>query len=59
MKKLTRLNFVKENSEYINHVFKAVMEFIESSNEIIIRSDEESFRIDLINYLYNIYLNGQ
>ncbi len=58
MKKLTRLNFVKENSEYINHVFKEVMEFIESSNEIIIRSDEESFRIDLINYLYNIYLNG-
>ena len=59
MKKLTRLNFVKENSEFINQVFKEVMEFIESSNEIIIRSDEESFRIDLINYLYNIYLNGQ
>ena len=59
MKKLTRLNFVKENSEFINQVFKEVMEFIESSNEIIIRSDEESFRIDLINYLYNIYLNGE
>ena len=59
MKKLTRLNFVKENSEFINQVFKEVMEFIESSNEIIIRSDEESFRIDLINYLYDIYINGQ
>ena len=24
-----------------------------------LRTDEESFRIDIINYLYNINLNGQ
>ena len=59
MKKLSRVNFVKENTEYINHVFKVIMEFIDSNEEIIIRTDEESFRIDIINYLYNIYLNGQ
>lgn len=59
MKKLSRVNFVKENTQYINHVFKVIMEFIDSNEEIIIRTDEESFRIDIINYLYNIYLNGQ
>ena len=59
MKKLSRINFVKENTEFINHVFKEIMNFIDSSDEIVIRSDEESFRIDLINYLYDIYLNGK
>ena len=57
MKKLSRINFVKENTEFINHVFKEIMNFIDSSDEIVIRPDEESFRIDLINYLYDIYLN--
>tara|TARA_Y100000389_G_C17422572_1_gene497599 strand:+ start:235 stop:411 length:177 start_codon:yes stop_codon:yes gene_type:complete len=57
MKKLSRINFVKENTGFINHVFKEIMNFIDSSDEIVIRSDEESFRIDLINYLYDIYLN--
>ena len=57
MKKLSRINFVKENTEFINHVFKEIMNFIDSSDEIVIRSDEESFRIDFINYLYDIYLN--
>jgi len=53
------LDFVKENTQYINHIFKEIMEFIDSNEEIIIRTDEESFRIDIINFLYNIYLNGQ
>ena len=59
MTKLSRVNFVKENTQYINHIFKEIMEFINSNEEIIIRTDEESFRIDIINFLYNIYLNGQ
>ena len=59
MKKITKVVFVKENKEYINKVFNEIMVFIENSEDIILRSDEESFRLDIINYLYNIYLNGK
>ena len=59
MEKITKVEFVKENKEYINRVFKEIMIFIENSEDIILRSDEESFRLDIINYLYNIYLNGK
>lgn len=59
MKKITKVEFVKENKEYINKVFNEIMVFIENSEDIILRSDEESFRLDIINYLYNIYLNGK
>jgi len=59
MKKITKVEFVKENREYINKVFNEIMVFIENSEDIILRSDEESFRLDIINYLYNIYLNGK
>ena len=60
MTKLSRVDFVKnKNTQYINHIFKEILEFIDSNEEIIIRTDEESFRIDIINFLYNIYLNGQ
>jgi len=59
MKKITKVEYVKENKEYINQVFNEIMNFIENSEEIILRSDEESFRLDIINYLYNIYLDGK
>ena len=59
MKKIIKVEFVKENKEYINKVFNEIMDFIENSEDIILRSDEESFRLDIINYLYNIYLNGK
>ena len=58
MEKIIKVEFVKENKEYINRIFKEIMIFIENSEDIILRSDEESFRLDIINYLYNIYLNG-
>ena len=58
MKKITKVEFVKENKEYINQVFNEIMIFIENSEDIILRSDEESFRLDIINYLYNI-VNGK
>jgi len=54
MKKITKVEFVKENKEYINQVFNEMMVFIENSEDIILRSDDESFRLDIINYLYNI-----
>ena len=59
MKKIIKVEFVKENKEYINKVFNEIMVFIENSEDIILRSDEESFRLDIINYLYNIYLDGK
>ena len=30
---------------------------LEKNDEIYLRSDEESFRMEIINYLYDIYLN--
>jgi len=54
MKKITKVEFVKENKEYIQKVYSEIMVFIENSEDIILRSDEESFRLDIINYLYNI-----
>ena len=59
MKKITKLEFVKENKEYITYIFKEFMCFIEGIEEINLRSDEESFKSDIINYLYNIYLDGK
>lgn len=57
MRKLSRVEFVKENKEYIQKILKEVLEFIDSQDEIHLRNDKESFRMSLINYLYNIYLN--
>lgn len=57
MKKLTKLEFSKENKEYIQKVFYLLYNFIETNEEIFLRSDEESFRMEIINYLYDIYLN--
>lgn len=57
MKKLTKLEFSKENKEYIQKVFYLLYDFIETNEEIFLRSDEESFRMEIINYLYDIYLN--
>ena len=59
MKKLSRLEFVKEFKEYIEKVFDEMYFFIESNEEIFLRSDKESFKLNVINYLYNIYLNEQ
>lgn len=57
MKKLSKLDFVKENNEYIKTVLNEILVFIDSNSEINLRSDTTSFRMTLINYLYNIYLN--
>ena len=57
MKKLTRIYFVKENKEYIEKVFFKIIQFIHENEEIHLRSDEETFRMEIINYLYDIYLN--
>ena len=58
MKKLSRVEFVKENKEYIENVFFKIIEFIDHNEEIHLRSDEESFRMEIINFLYDKYLNG-
>ena len=57
MKKLTRIDFVKENKEYIEKVFFKIIQFIHENEEIHLRSDEETFRMEIINYLYDKYLN--
>ena len=57
MKKLSRVEFVKENKEYIEKVFFKIIEFIDQNEEIHLRSDEESFRMEIINFLYDKYLN--
>ena len=57
MKKQTRIEFVKENKEYIEKVFFKINQFIDNNEEIHLRTDEESFRMEIINYLYDIYLN--
>ena len=57
MKKKTKLEFVKEFKEYIQKVLNEILFFINDNEEIHLRSNEESFRMDVINYLYNIYLN--
>ena len=43
MKKLTRIDFVKENKEYIEKVFFKIIQFIHENEEIHLRSDEEWF----------------
>jgi len=57
MKKKTKIEFVKEFKEYIQKVLNEILVFINDNEEIQLRSNEESFRMDVINYLYNIYLN--
>lgn len=57
MNKYSKIEFIKNNKEYICKVFFTILNFIENNDEIYLRSDEESFRLDIINYLYNIYLN--
>ena len=53
----TKIEFVKEFKEYIQKVLNEILVFINDNEEIQLRSNEESFRMDVINYLYNIYLN--
>ena len=57
MKKKTKIEFVKEFKEYIQKVLNEILVFINDNEEIQLRSNEVSFRMDVINYLYNIYLN--
>jgi len=57
MKKYSKEKFVKEFKEYILKIFDELNFFIEENDEIHLRTDYESFRMNLINYLYNIYLN--
>ena len=57
MKKKTKIEFVKEFKEYIQKVLNEILFFLNDNEEIYLRSNEESFRMDVINYLYNIYLN--
>jgi len=57
MKKYSKEKFVKEFKEYILKIFDELIFFIEENDEINLRTDNESFRMNLINYLYNIYLN--
>lgn len=59
MKILSKIEFVKENKEYIETVFFKIYNFIENNDEINLRSDKESFRLEVINYLYNIYVIGE
>jgi len=57
MKKYSKEKFVKEFKEYILKIYDELNFFIEENDEIHLRTDNESFRMNLINYLYNIYLN--
>ena len=57
MKKYSKEKFVKEFKEYILKILDELIIFIEKNDEIHLRTDHESFRMNLINYLYNIYLN--
>ena len=57
MKKYSKEKFVKEFKEYILKIFDELIIFIKENDEIHLRTDNESFRMNLINYLYNIYLN--
>ena len=58
MTKLYRIDFVRENKDYIQKIFTEIIDFIEEQDELYLRNDKETFRLNLINYLYNIYLNG-
>tara|TARA_Y100000816_G_C25794583_1_gene416292 strand:+ start:228 stop:404 length:177 start_codon:yes stop_codon:yes gene_type:complete len=57
MTKLSRIDFVKENKDYIQKIFTEILDFIDNQDELNLRNDKETFRLNLINYLYNIYLN--
>ena len=58
MTKLSRIDFVRENKDYIQKILTEIIDFIEEQYELYLRNDKETFRLNLINYLYNIYLNG-
>ncbi len=58
MTKLSRIEFVRENKDYIQKILTEIIDFIEEQDELYLRNDKETFRLNLINYLYNIYLNG-
>ena len=58
MTKLSRIDFVRENKDYIQKILTEIIDFIEEQDELYLRNDKETFRLNLINYLYNIYLNG-
>ena len=58
MTKLSRIDFVKKNKDYIQKIFTEILDFIDNQDELNLRNDKETFRLNLINYLYNIYLNG-
>jgi len=57
MTKLSRVDFVRENKDYIQKIFTEILDFIDNQDELHLRNDKETFRLNLINYLYNIYLN--
>ena len=57
MTKLSRIDFVRENKDYIQRIFTEILDFIDNQDELDLRNDKETFRLNLINYLYNIYLN--
>mgnify|MGYP001232894796 CR=1 FL=1 len=57
MTKLSRVDFVRENKDYIQRIFTEILDFIDNQDELDLRNDKETFRLNLINYLYNIYLN--
>ena len=57
MTNLSRFDFVKENKDYIQKIFTEILDFIDNQDELDLRNDKETFRLNLINYLYNIYLN--
>ena len=57
MTKLSRIDFVRENKDYIQRIFTEILDFIDNQDELYLRNDKETFRLNLINYLYNIYLN--
>ena len=57
MTKLSRIDFVKKNKDYIQKIFTEILDFIDNQDELHLRNDKETFRLNLINYLYNIYLN--
>ena len=57
MTKLSRIDFVIKNKDYIQKILTEIIDFIEEQDELYLRNDKETFRLNLINYLYNIYLN--
>ena len=53
MTKLSRIDFVKKNKDYIQKIFTEILDFINNQDELDLRN-KETFRLNLINYLYNM-----